>query len=217
MCRMICSLVLFLVSSPLFADVIMTGVATVKVNPDAANVELSIVTEHIRAKNALAENALTSKSVIKALTDLGIKEADIQTSYFDFRPKYNYPRGQQPQFVAFEVVHRLTVCVKDISKIGETIDSAVFAGVTRVNSLRFKVLDPTKAFNQARVDAVTAAKNKAVIYAKAAGITLGKIKTLTEQRASAGGTAYPLTRSISQTIMTGQIGLTVTVVITWEN
>ena len=56
----------------------------------------------------------------------------------------------------------------------------VSAGVTNVGNIQFQHSDPSKLLDQAREAAVADAKRKAEIYAKASGITLGRVAWLTE-------------------------------------
>jgi len=210
--------ILFFATSPLFADMSLTGTGTVDVAPNAADIILAVVTEDTSVSKALSRNSVLANSVIKSLKNSGIEKTDIQTTAFTVSPKYVYKPNQEPKIVGFMVRHGLKVCVRDINEVGNIIDNAVASGTNRVDSVRFKVLDREKYVEQARVLAVADALKKASVYEKSSGIKLGKIKSLTEQR-NYSRSLYNNMRSFeagSSKIMPGEVGISITVTITWE-
>ncbi|NOU23167.1 MAG: SIMPL domain-containing protein, partial [Methyloglobulus sp.] len=67
------------------------------------------------------------------------------------------------------------VCIRDINKASDIIDSAVKAGgnTTRVQGISFAIDKPESALAEAREKAYANATMKAEQYAKLSGVTLG--------------------------------------------
>lgn len=69
--------------------------------------------------------------------------------------------------------------------MASVIDTVVGAGANDVGNIYFTVAEPSKLLDDAREKAVADARRKAEIYAKAAGVTLGKPLSISEDGASA--------------------------------
>ena len=74
----------------------------------------------------------------------------------------------------------LTVRLRDINKSADVLDKMICAGANLVTGINFEVSEPSKLLDQARVEAIADAKRKAEIYAKAAGVTLGRPLSISE-------------------------------------
>ena len=65
--------------------------------------------------------------------------------------------------------------------ISDVIDGALAAGATTLNGITFRVDDPSAAEAQARVAAMQDARAKADQLAKAAGVSITGVASITEQ------------------------------------
>ena len=70
--------------------------------------------------------------------------------------------------------------IHQLVKLGEILDRLVTAGATDIGNIQFLVADPSKALDQAREAAVSDARRKAELYARASGLTLGRIVWISE-------------------------------------
>ncbi len=70
--------------------------------------------------------------------------------------------------------------LRDINKSADVLDKMISAGANLVSGIHFEVSEPSKLLDQARGDAIADAKRKAEIYAKAAGVTLGRPLSISE-------------------------------------
>ena len=119
--------------------------------------------------------------VTAALLNSGIAQQDIQTSRFSIQPVYAPPQPQTEQrLTGYSVSNQVSVTVRQIAKLGETLDRMVAAGATDVGNVAFLIADPSKALDQAREAAVADARRKAELYARASGLTLGGVAWITE-------------------------------------
>ena len=165
----------------------VTGEGSVDIAPDMAVLLLSVSREAPTAREALTANSAAMSKVLEAMTGLGIDKRDLQTASFDIQPRYTYPNRQSggpaepPKLVGYTVRNALSVRVRDISKVGQVLDTSVTLGVNEGGSIHFTNDDPSAAITKARVRAVEAAMAKARTLADAAGVGLGDILEISEQ------------------------------------
>ena len=109
----------------------VTGQGTVTAAPDVAVVTLGVVTQARSAREALSRNTSAMQNLMKALMDQAIEEKDLQTSNFSVQPRYVYPKRQSsgeqkpPRIVGYTVSNQLTGIIRDLDRLGETLDAAV--------------------------------------------------------------------------------------------
>ena len=171
--------------------------ATGKVNvaPDQATINFGVVTEFPTAQEAMQANARQMNQVIAALRRAGIAERDIQTSGLNLSAQYDYKENESPKLRGYQASNRVTVIINDLTKVGQTADAVVAAGVNQIDGISFGLKDPSAAENQARRLAVQALQAKAALYAEALGKPLGSIRNLTE---SGGYVPQPSPRMYSR-------------------
>jgi uncharacterized protein YggE len=158
----------------------VSGTGTAYLTPDIAYLYLGVHTEKQTAAEAVAENNTQTQGVIKALKDFGIDAKDIRTTNFSiwpmdkFDPQTNQPSGQK----TYAVDNTVYVTVRDISKLGDLLDTIVSAGANTVNSIQFDVADKDASLKDARAAALKDATAKAQELADAAGVKLGELQTV---------------------------------------
>ena len=70
--------------------------------------------------------------------------------------------------------------LRDLAKLGEVLDQAVTLGVNSGGGVTFGNDKPEAAINQARIEAMKDAVDKAKVLIEAAGAKLGKIVSVSE-------------------------------------
>jgi hypothetical protein len=158
----------------------LTASGEVMASPDKATITLGVQTEGATAAQALAANAEQMTRVVAALKRAGIAERDTQTAQLTVNPKYAYEPNQPPRLTGYEASNQVAITVRDLKRLGSTVDAAVGAGATNVNSIAFGFVDPTTVQNAARLQAVKALQAKAGLYAKAVGHPILRLVTLSE-------------------------------------
>jgi uncharacterized protein YggE len=167
--------------------ILVTGEGSVDIAPDMAVIALSVMREAPTARAALTANSAAMSKVLGAMAALGIDKRDLQTSNFAIQPRYTYPprqgegAGEAPKLVGYTVRNSLSVRVRDISRVGEVLDTSVTLGVNEGGSILFANDDPSAAIVQARVQAMKEALAKARTLADAAGVKVGKVLEISEQ------------------------------------
>lgn len=151
-----------------------------KVTPDLATITLGVQTDGATAAGALTANAAQMTKVVAALKKAGIAERDIQTSNLSVNPQYVYEQNQPPKLNGYQASNQVTIQVRDLTKLGQTVDATVNAGATNVGGISFGLQDPQAAEDAARLDAVKALQAKADLYAKATGYKIVRLVNLGE-------------------------------------
>jgi uncharacterized protein YggE len=193
-----------------------TGEGVARAAPDFAMVTIGVQTQSKTAQSALAENSKATSAVIDALKGVGVAAKDIQTSEFSVWPQnVEQPsRGSgAPQGVAgYIVANRVTATVRDVSRLGETLDKTVASGANAINGVEFGVDDASHLLDEARKTAFADAKRKAEIYAAEAGAKLGPLVSLEETGANApvaGGMMKEMAAAPRPPIEAGEMKLSV--------
>ena len=196
----------------------VTGEASISVPPDLASVDAGVATDAKTAREASEANNVAMGKVMAALTTANIEPKDIQTSRLSLQPQYAPNRSGPSPIVGYRASNRVTVRIRDVSKVANIIDTLVGAGANDIGNVNFEVSQASKLLDDAREKAVTDARRKAEIYAKAAGVTLGAPLSISEE-----GAPQPMFRSkmaapmaaAPTPIAQGEETLSVSVAVTW--
>ncbi|MGL5168874.1 MAG: SIMPL domain-containing protein [Afipia sp.] len=163
----------------------VSGEATISVPPDLAQIDSGVTTEAKTAREASEANNKAMGIVLLALKNAGIAEKDFQTSRLSLSPQ-SAP-GRTPnapfQIVGYRASNRVTVTIRDITKVADTIDVLVGSGANEISGISFMVSKASKLLDDARAEAVADAKRKADIYAHAANVTIGAPISISEETA----------------------------------
>ena len=170
----------------------VTGSATVSVKPDIARLNLGVEATEATVAAARSRAADVMTKVQDALKQKGVQEKDIRTQYLNISPQYTQSpdRIAPPTIRGYLVSNQLQITVRNIDSTSEVLDAAVAAGgnAVRVNGISFTVDQPEQFLGQAREEAVKMARARAEVLAKAAGVSLGTARSITES----GGGATPI-------------------------
>ena len=171
----------------------VTGEATVSTTPDLAQIDGGVTSEAKTAREASEANNAAMGKLLLALKGAGLDEKDYQTSRLSLQPQFaaNYkPSDRASGITGFRASNRVTVKVRDVTKVANVIDVLVGAGANEIGGIHFTVTQASKVLDEARDKAIADARRKAEIYAKAAGVTLGDPVSITEE-----GAPVPVFRS----------------------
>jgi uncharacterized protein len=197
----------------------VTGEATVSVPPDQAQIDGGVATDAKTARDASDTNNAAMGKVLLALKGAGIEEKDYQTSRLSLQPQYAPNRtGSQSPIVGYRASNRVTIRIRDVTKVANMIDLLVGAGANDIGGINFIVSQASKLLDDAREQAIADARRKAQIYAKAAGVTLGEPVSISEE-----GSGTPMFRArvaggmaaSAAPVAQGEETLSVTVHVSW--
>ena len=191
--------------------------------PDIAFLNAGVQTQGETAQAAMSANATAMNGVFDALAAANIERSDMQTSNFSLQPQYDYSNrqsGAPPRLTGYQASNQLTVRVRDLDNLGETMDALVSAGGNTFSGLRFALEDDRGAKNAARDIAMKEAIARAELYAAASGYEVARVVTISE---SGGYSPQPMAmmaeaRSMDRStpVASGEVGYSVTVNVTFE-
>jgi len=168
--------------------------------PELAVFSSGVTTQGKTAGEALAENSRAMTRVIAALKGAGIAERDIQTSNLSINPIYSDPNRdammaarvngtpyvplppeqQIQKIVGYSVSNQVSVRQRRLGDYGKVIDTLVSAGANQVNGPSFQMDDADPALDEARVAAMKKARQRADLYARAAGLRVARVVSISE-------------------------------------
>jgi uncharacterized protein YggE len=206
-----------LAQTALPAMISVTGEATVSVAPDLAQIDAGVTSEAKTAREASDANNAAMGKVLLALKSASIDEKDFQTSRLSLQPQAAPNRPGPASIVGYRASNRVTIRLRDVTKVASVIDTLVAAGANDVGGINFTVSQASKLLDEAREQAIADARRKADIYAKAAGVSLGAPLSITEE---GGHGPIPYRRmaagmAASTPVAQGEETLQVTVSVSW--
>jgi hypothetical protein len=202
----------------------VSGNGTVYLTPDIAYITIGVHTEDPNLATGVSNNNTQAQGLVDALKNAGIAAKDIQTSnfsvYYNSSQSIDKATGQPITGGYYAVDNTVNVTVRDLSHLGNVLNTAVGAGANNINSINFDVADKTAAMEQARQKAMANANSLASELAKTAGVNLGEIQAISYSDNSpqpyygmgGGGAAAP---NASVPIQPGQTQISVTVSVTY--
>jgi uncharacterized protein YggE len=199
----------------------MTGQGEVRAAPDSVTLSAGVTSQGQTATAALAANITRMQGVFAALKKLGVSDKDMQTRNFSVSPMMSDgANNQPPRVTGYQVNNQARVRLNDVTKLGAALDALVTAGANQVNSVDFTIKDPARLLTQARGDAVADARAKAETYAKAAGVSLVSILSISENENSGRRPLYAAMAMVRCTkgvpMAAGEESVTAQVSIVWE-
>ncbi len=174
----------------------VTGEAAKKVAPDQFGFSLSVETLEQTTSAAAQKNAEKINEIKRALLANGVREQEIETSYYTVQketkgrwvcPKENpgceqYDKEWVEEFIGYKAVQTVTLSTSQLEKGGELVDAALNAGATNVDNIHFSLKKETrKAIEDELVaSAGQNAKKQAQELASSLNVQLGKPISITK-------------------------------------
>lgn len=190
--------------------------------PDTVVLLLGAETAAAEAQDAIDDNNSRMADVQQALTEAGVAEEDIQTAQYDVFIERSEPRLDEdaPEQRRFRVIHVLQIRSDQVDDAGELLQTALDAGANIVRDVRFTIEDPTSLQQQARSQALEAARAKAEELADGLDAELGPPRRIQE----GGDGTVPLQRGVQleaaqadqAPIASGTLTVSVTVNVTFD-
>ena len=195
----------------------VSGEGTVRARPDLAIAELGVTSRGKTATLAMAENRRKVASLLLALKESDIAEADVLTTDFAIH-RETVPQNRRGEndgneersgdLERFVVRNLLQITVRDIDRAGSLLDRLVEAGANEVRGIRFTLQDDTQMALQARELAAADARSKAQHLATLHDVHLGKVLRISESGVRAVRPEAMMARAMdtsSSTVSAGEL------------
>ncbi|MCX6036770.1 MAG: SIMPL domain-containing protein [Chloroflexi bacterium] len=198
----------------------VTGTGLVTLTPDIAYIYIGVQSQDASASVATTDNNTRAQAVIDAIQAAGVADKDILTTNFSIYPQQQYDDNGNITGILYMVENTVYVTVRDLTKLGDLLDTSVRAGANSINSISFDLADKTAALSQARSAAVAEARKQADELTGATGVSLGDVQTISyydstppitiqgSRAAMGGGDSVP--------VQAGSMQITTTVTIVYE-
>ena len=172
----------------------VTGVGSVEVEADVANVSMGVEVISDTVVAARNEAAIKLSAMLDAIKSEGVMEENIRTSGLQISPETVWVQEEitldsgdiatsgRSRIIGYRVTNRVDVSMDDVSIVGAVVDAAAAAAgdATRIYSIYFTVSDSASAMKKARLNAALDARATAALYANALGVELGPAVSMSE-------------------------------------
>jgi uncharacterized protein len=203
--------------------IITTGDATVRVKPDATIVVVGAITSGATAEEAQSQLAERITRVLERARSLAIDDKDVKTVAYRVDPQYAYEQGKPPRLTGFQGNQQIALTLHGTDGVGKALDMLVQNDGATTATVSFTLLDAKAAQAAAREQAIQDARAKAQAMATTAGVTLGKIVSVSDVGSPAAVDAFkmlipaPATfAAISSQVPSGQLDVIVRVQVQFE-
>lgn len=195
--------------------------------PDMAMFSAGVASTGRSAGEAMAANAEAMNQVLAALKAAGVPAKDIQTSQLSLSPSYEQrnPRPGQvdsspPRIVGYTANNTVSLRSHDLANVGRVLDALVAAGANQVSGPDFALDHPETALDEARLAAVKTARARAELYARAAGLKVLRVVSISESGGYQPRPVMAMARMAAEAaptpIAAGELDMTVNVSVQFE-
>jgi|SRR5687768_1380592 len=162
--------------------VAVTGQAEIMVAPDEVVFQLESENVNLDVTKAKKETDDDVKKIVAVARSYQIEQQNIQTNYIRISERYGeYVTGKPRDFRGYAVTQNTTILLKDITRFEALLaDLVVKAGVSDLSGVTFRASKMRAYMDQARAQAMKAAKEKAVALANEVGQRVGKAVNIAE-------------------------------------
>lgn len=156
------------------------GIGKVSAKPDLIVLSMTLAIKNMDYEKTMEESAEAINQLQKAIVGVGFEKADLKTTDFNVETKYENERDKKGNykriFDGYICTHRLKLEFDfDMKKLAEVFSALAVCPLNPQFSVLFSVKDKDAVSEAMIVNAAENAKAKALLLAKAAGVTLGQI------------------------------------------
>jgi uncharacterized protein len=162
------------------------GIAEVSGQNDSVRFSVAVITNGEDLDEVSSENAEKAKKIIRSIKDLDIRNIEIKTSGYNVIPQRDY-KVRPPRIVGYEVRNSIDIKLEEYEPeklsvyISEIIGLALEKGANNIQSIQTYIKNRSNYEKEALTKAVYEAKERAEVLAKAAGVKIKKIVSITTQ------------------------------------
>ncbi|MFA5931448.1 MAG: SIMPL domain-containing protein [archaeon] len=163
----------------------VSGNVTKMVSPNKVDIVLSVETLDLLAQKSQSDNAVIADKVKGSLEALSSVKAEVKTVSYSVNEEFEWNDiTKKSESIGYRTVNQIQVTLNeaDISSAGKIIDIAVENGANRVSSIAFGLTKSRELAvrKTALNEASSTAKIKAESIAQGLGITIGEVRTVSE-------------------------------------
>ncbi|MEU4300141.1 SIMPL domain-containing protein [Kitasatospora aureofaciens] len=149
------------------------GAASVDAAPDLARLRVAINQTRQKPGEAFEVTRAAVNQVREALRNHNVPDSAVSTSQLDLKSSWKY--GGERKFLGYECTASFVIELRELDRLETVLVDVVDAGANQVDGVTFDVQAKKELRAMARAAAVAAAREKAALYAEAAGARLGPV------------------------------------------
>ena len=184
----------------------VTGTAERSGAPDLATFSFGVVETSDTPEQAQEVISKKTANILEGIKNLEVEEKDIVTNSYTINPRYEWVQlGTQDSrispdgisyfpgtnnnqvLVGYDVRQSINVKVRNLDTTSKILSLLAKEGVEDLYGPNFEIEDPEKLQEEARIEAIADAKEKAKRLGQELGVTIGKIVSFNE----GSDVAYP--------------------------
>ena len=163
----------------------VTGRSSISKSPDQVSISFSVFSKDRDLSAAKKKNDAAILKLKELFEKYKIEQKNISIERVNITPRSRYRDNGDEYFDGYEVVQNIAVLLTKIEDYEVFLTDLLNTGVDRIYNVGFSVADMRKLMDEARVEAVKAAEEKALLLCKAAPnggkpLSLGKIISISE-------------------------------------
>jgi len=162
----------------------VTGEGEARGKPDIARATVGVDATAVKVGTALQEANTRMDALLAAVRRAGVGDKDIRTTdfsvYFEQDPTPPRAGDSGRSSGRYHVRNAVEITIRDLARASDVLDAALAAGGNAASGLSFAIGDPAPLRARAREDAVADARKRAEALARAAGVALGPVLSISE-------------------------------------
>ncbi len=172
----------------------VSGTADVYAVPDIAEITFDVSETAKTTPDAQKKVTDKMNAILASLKKSGIADKDVKTVGYNIYPEYEYqtlnmicPQGSycppnpgKQVLTGYRVTHSIDIKVRKTDQAGQVLSDLGTLNVTNLSGINFTIDDEEKVKDDARAKAITDAKDKADVLARALGVHLVRIVSFNE-------------------------------------
>jgi uncharacterized protein YggE len=189
--------------------IITSGDATVSKRPDIAFLSVGVDAQASTAAAAQKNLANQAAKLIAKIKSLGVPDQDISNSGYSINPRY----VTDGTINGYQASEQLQMKWHNVDNVGTALDGLVQeGGATRIG-VSFGLNDPKAAQAEARTLAIGDARARGAAMAKAAGVQLGQVLSVSDMTSGirSPNLSYAPAADAGTQVPVGQLDIAVTV------
>lgn len=161
----------------------ITGTGSIKVKPDMTRVTMTISNMDKQYEKALAVSSQNSESLRKTVTELGFSASDLKTVSYDVKVENTNYRDRNDNWRERFDGYRVNHCMKiefesDNALLGKLLGAVADCSAKPQFNISYFVKDAERAKNLLLGNAISDAKQKAIVLAETSGVVLKEIQSI---------------------------------------
>ena len=209
-------------SNPDHAEITVSGTGRLSVQPDVADLRLGVSLSRGSVAELRDEAAKLMSAILAAVQSTGVENQDVRTSLLTVQPRFAYHENEPPKPAGFELTNVVQITVRDLARLTDVIDGALKAGATSMDSLEFRLEDPSPSEQEARRRAMVQARSRADVLAEAAGVSISSVSSVVEDgsiqppRPFAKAERMMMAADVATPVESGSLEVTARVTVTYR-